>query len=1304
MSRIEFRKLFMSHRMNQDDDPRTLGQNEVIEARNMRSEPDSVTGGYGRKIPGTTLQYSYPYKNSVVISSCENENNNSQILCLYDPDDHHSVVEYYPEDGSYEFLIESAEWLNFKFRNKISSYVIGGMFFFTDGYYDEANTYTFNPPRKVNIERAKNHHSKEYSGSTVTVYSAFQSYSVNDYVIYHEHIYKAVFSHMGYLPTGDTTSNAYWDYVDTWEPESSYLNMSYEITLRHKLPPVSAPDARTGKVEDVSDGEEINFDNGIGSDLRSSKNLLRGKTIWFRYRYIYMDGEKSTWSPISNMFAATQVEDGRGGYVKEGINYNVIGFTFNTGSSDVRKVEIAAKNGYNNNWGLISVIDKVKNNNLRPSPYKWVRLYTEYYYPDSDAYFLYYNDVQSTGLDQEETNLPFHSVPDVSLNNTILHENRQVDSGIIEGHDPVDIDIELDRVYTQKVYEDTWGATELELDPTVVDCETTTSDYRDVFGYIKLYDEVSPGQQYSIDIKLNEIDYDQATGKDVSFKRNVRVYKTVAPGETEDEIVEDLANKINAEVGDTIAYPEICSAPSGNHVYVRTDITLNSGDNQGTVLAFDSSETVVGAVSNPSVTKTHKTGARHPYGIVYFSNSKYYHVNTNSESTIYIPPLYESWNKGELPGSPGNVAFHVVNVGWKINHPPPQWADSYAWVRARNSVSYYLQLRVDSDDIEEDGDYSLVPFNASLTEDKEAHPLVTKEQYVYQQGDRMRVVAKKGKGEGDVWIYPSEQIDFEIRGVWYPDESDDQNVQVEGHYGYQVDGSLGDDRFITDENGNKIREPATQKLKISKVDIAAVNLTGNLLIEVYRGVKEAPDPNSEIYYEIGQRYDIYTHPNGNKYHRGGTADQDPSSPAEGTFEGDQFLRRRTTANDAVGYACEDQSVSDLYDSGFGDLGRPMINQPTVRRKKYGTYIVPSKRYAVNSNINGLCVPVPEDAISLPSQFGDIMSARQVGFVLKLKQPRKMTSVYVGRAGLSQATSEGRQDIVVSTDRLLSNVYPYAEDWGTDSKNVCVNGRYEYFVDINHNAILRDAPNGVVDLTDKYKMKTWFTGLCDQIKLDRGSWEVYIAADNNSDEIIFHFVNSGGTGNPLYSYTIVFYEPDVQGIAAGFVYFMDLEGVDSTKTPQWILSHNNRLYSFIKGDAYHHGGSDDNKFYGSQKEMKVKIPVNPQPLKNTVFESVSVRSLSKMSASNDGDLYIPPSNTTPRGMYSRIPDERFKQLEGKWVSSLLRNSKTSSDSHLVSDLINGDKMRGEYMEMVLSDNNEGGNFLWSVVVRGELSKW
>lgn len=162
------------------------------------------------------------------------------------------------------------------------------------------------------------------------------------------------------------------------------------------------------------------------NDATRIVNYLFNKNYQFKLQYIHDDNDVSSFSPFSSYVYPTA------DYVENNCDddythYNTMVITFNSGSSIVKKVKIAAKEMNSTDFVEIVTLDKAEMG----------------FADDTNYTYTFFNDGVYLPIDVRESIKLFDNVPLKSKGQAILPGNRIADSLITEGYDPVTIDLKM---------------------------------------------------------------------------------------------------------------------------------------------------------------------------------------------------------------------------------------------------------------------------------------------------------------------------------------------------------------------------------------------------------------------------------------------------------------------------------------------------------------------------------------------------------------------------------------------------------------------------------------------------------------------------------------------------------------------------------------------------------------------------------------------------------------------------------------------------------------------------------------------
>lgn len=143
--------------MNTDDEDRLISNGDYRSAyfsRNygvntpLEGAIQSMTGNFLKDnadlAPGT----------NIIIGACEDVENKALILFVWNQLNEHSIWRYTVEDNAYVLILQDPI-LNFQKENQIyHASVVNNLLYWTDNFFKSYTNNQFNPPRKINIQKA----------------------------------------------------------------------------------------------------------------------------------------------------------------------------------------------------------------------------------------------------------------------------------------------------------------------------------------------------------------------------------------------------------------------------------------------------------------------------------------------------------------------------------------------------------------------------------------------------------------------------------------------------------------------------------------------------------------------------------------------------------------------------------------------------------------------------------------------------------------------------------------------------------------------------------------------------------------------------------------------------------------------------------------------------------------------------------------------------------------------------------------------------------------------------------------------
>jgi len=368
--------------------------------------------------------------------------------------------------------------------------------------------------------------------------------------------------------------------------------------------------------------------------------------------------------------------------------------------------------------------------------------------------------------------------------------------------------------------------------------------------------------------------------------------------------------------------------------------------------------------------------------------------------------------------------------------------------------------------------------------------------YIWEKGDRLRIIAQYRRYKPIIplteWIRAENFVDVEILAYDYPETTDS----------YKKDDATGDDQeFVRDEKGNKVKD-ITQGYIVIDRPVEYTMLNGDYVIyEIYRPVVEVGETTP--FYRISKTYGIGNPEESSRYHKG-EVDQDISggTAAECTINrGNAYRKIRYSGVEGLAFAVESMHISDFYKSDYLSVGRVNIDFGDIGQIREKSKMLPSNRYEENTEINGLTKFPAEDAKKLKVEDGKITGMVEDGYILRVLQERKITSIYIGRTVIQD--EKGNDQITMLKDQIFGTEFKWNGNEGCqDGRTIIKSPKYVYFLDNDHKKWHRIAYNGVFDISS-YGMGNYFEEMTDLF--NRGSLKnICVGFDIKRDELLVHY--------------------------------------------------------------------------------------------------------------------------------------------------------------------------------------------------------
>lgn len=1188
--------------LNTDDDPRYLPEGDYLKLLNMRTGTSQDQGDKG-------MVESFLSHYDIEIP-CENVVNFVEITVANDDENRQAFILGFqggatPYFEIYKFTIDTDQIIKI-YRGLASSWGIHeNTKIYNPRILDGKLVFTDNetPIKYIDLARIEKSFLNGIGTEIVERWLSTTTYSIGKVIYYAGSYFKSKVSlNTNNIPT--ESPSTWQELCKMLEAYGNIIDVSL-FTLTANPPLLAA---------------QIAY---INNSSRQANNL-RQKTFQVSYRYTYVDYRKSTYSPPSIVPAPDQQETPDGQLAFSPTYHNGLSIQINAGNEEVRGIELIARSSEDPAaWFIIGEIQLYDRAGVRAVPPR--SLYT----------YQWYNDSARELVDASEVYRLFTYVPITSKHMELIEGNRLAFAYIKEGYDRVQVGVTVDLSY-----EDLSGIStqSYELDTAVVYVGLaggTPGNY--IYDYKLVLSLPATKRIGTYYLWIN------AAPIGTLFQAN---FNYDGSGTYPDTVKNGLIAAIADAGWSSHIRPE---ADAYKIAFFQSLVVQGEQPFNGWNWSNNIQVPTVTAVNKYPITKG---GTVQNFGIIYRDGAgRISPIAGVGEISVYIP--YPTENASV------NIKKRAI-LDFNINQLPPTEAESYEIVYSGNrTVSWWIQLigtnlqygkKMNSHD---DPALSNVDTrNLRITvEDmykftRDELPNWSVEQYVWEKGDRIRIIGRTDQF-GQV-TEESLMFDSEIMGVFLDTDYESPGTEtgsIQRSYLYFQSISFG--------------FPTTPDLTRGFADY---------LIEIYRPYKEF---TTTLYYTTGMTFEIGVDGNGNKYHKGNT-DQvltalgEPSSPAivrNTAHDGWKYLRNFVDKITKEIYAVwiESEYASDYYLSQkLTSSGVPIPDLDNFKQSVLSKRLRHGGKYNFGTELNQIAKFDYDDFKDVKDEHGPIEGIREVGFILKVLQHKKVSSIYISRM---EAYGGGEESQFLFTDKVFGSLRPEVERFGTrHPESVCVHKNNLYFWDQMEGAVIRDTTNGAFPISS-YKMFKFF--------LDKSRWmesegpkAVYFSYNVEADMLFCTFMSAGAYD------TIVFSENENR-----WKFSTDC----ILRKPFWF---GRRMFHLHQGKIYEWWRDEDQGYFeltGEEKTGEWIIVSNKSPLKLKHYNALAVYQKGQTPVAS---VKVPEkASAVSREMETIVA--AWNEKEGVFYGSILRDVNTPGLVGTNDKYMNGLRMRGQYCEIKLS---------------------
>lgn len=394
-----------------------------------------------------------------------------------------------------------------------------------------------------------------------------------------------------------------------------------------------------------------------------------------------------------------------------------------------------------------------------------------------------------------------------------------------------------------------------------------------------------------------------------------------------------------------------------------------------------------------------------------------------------------------------------------------------------------------------------------------------------------------------------------------------------------------------------------------------------------------------------------------------------------------------TIDHAISQRMIDQNFSDYFLSSVNSNGRSWIFDPNANQVTYPVLYRWSLSYQTNTNINQTNRFYPENFDEANRAYGGLKKMAQSGNELVLFLERK-----IGSTGIFEKTitdNAGNNQLTTTNSIITSNNIQYnLEDIGcfNQATSIVQHGFVFYGVDPIKNIIWRRSKDGIIDLSELYKVKTWASQNLPQYLNPTtytfgGNQKVFGTYNLRPDNVGEYLLLA--QGGSFAGQTFAFEER-----YNSFYGFLPID-CDT------LVCAENVLYMFRGGILYKQDASAPvNRFFNVQYEPFILMPFNEQMGIKKIFQGFAYQSDKIWAPYLIGDVVTDSINyQTLLGQTSKIMIQDIDSLEApNHYAAFQRDMNSMADSALA--LWEGDYLVGHAIIVKLRYTGVSQSFLFA----------
>ncbi len=399
------------------------------------------------------------------------------------------------------------------------------------------------------------------------------------------------------------------------------------------------------------------------------------------------------------------------------------------------------------------------------------------------------------------------------------------------------------------------------------------------------------------------------------------------------------------------------------------------------------------------------------------------------------------------------------------------------------------------------------------------------------------------------------------------------------------------------------------------------------------------------------------------------------------------------------------SFSDIKYIGINTNNRPTIIDINAKQTYYSTRLRWGQDDQQGTNLNNLNRFYPLNLDEIDRQKGDVLRLKARDRILRVFQSRACGQMGIYAKFIQDSSNT---NVLTTTDNIITtnNVQYYEGKFGLgNSQYSLVSSKIDdYFVDVIRGYQVRLGGNGLTPISELYKgqfyIEPLFTPYNKTWLRTNGSTSKILGFYDYFEEQYNAILQGGQNGtDTIDSYTFSFNEK-----RNAYCSFYDFH-------PEYMLSAQDRLFSFVDGQLYEHSNTDEYcKFYGEQFYPSIELPFNDQEGVKKKFNHLSYQS-NKIWTASDLEAFTTSENIdaivtsflnpqTGFQQTSRLKEFNFEVFEGLNTAALLRD--INSNQVALEGLYEGDYLEGFWIKLKLSYKGKDFSYIYLPTIGWEVS--